>query len=138
MYRMGWTIFKLTNTSKISAFPDLGAHRSSSRSRCLISKLFIDGIRHRVTPDYAMTGWHNGIRLGGTFEDEAYCVGNPDVPDLWQFTICLYTYNVFISKLGQYCLSKTGASSVSVPGRCSIQQWAVFYNSGLMESVTVC
>jgi Tfp pilus assembly protein PilZ len=48
-----------------------------------ISKLFIDGKRHWVTPDYAMTRWRNGIqiRLRGT-EDEAECARSPDVREL--------------------------------------------------------
>jgi hypothetical protein len=43
--------------------PALRVHRASSWCRCHISKLFIDGKRHKVTPDYAMTGWRNGIQF---------------------------------------------------------------------------
>jgi hypothetical protein len=38
-----------------------------------MSKLYIDGERHRITPEYAWLDGVNGIqiRLRGTFEDEA-------------------------------------------------------------------
>jgi hypothetical protein len=44
-------------------------------SRRLISKLFFDGKRHRVTPGYAVTGWHKAFRImdGEHLKKEAEC-----------------------------------------------------------------
>jgi hypothetical protein len=55
--------FKLTNTSRVCAFPALRAHCASPWSRCHISKLFTDGTWHGVTTDYAVTGWRKAFRI---------------------------------------------------------------------------
>jgi hypothetical protein len=55
---------------------DLRISGPSSTSSVL--KLFMDGKRRKVTPDYAMTRWRNGTDSNAsvrTFEDEAECVG---------------------------------------------------------------
>jgi hypothetical protein len=79
---------KLTNKSRICAFRSL-AHRAflalglDPGDWCHISKLFIDGKGHGVTPDYTMS---DGVTAFKFVYGEAY--RSPDVHE-WQFGICL-------------------------------------------------
>jgi hypothetical protein len=59
-----WLYAIITSSWRMKAgFPGLRADRTSSWSRCHISKLLFDGKWHRVTPDYSIYGWCKAFRI---------------------------------------------------------------------------
>jgi hypothetical protein len=58
-----WTSLKLTETSKICAFPGLRAHWDSSWSVRHILNYWWKMTQGRTRPDYAMIGWRKAFRI---------------------------------------------------------------------------